>query len=242
MPITFRKRKRRIRTRKAVGKRKRARTRVTRRVARNVLRSTLETKVYHQQLTRTNTSGLDATGHLYLLNQIVTGPDENERNGNKISMFRLSIPFVIQNGGNVSVGCFVRILVIGVDAGEFAAGTPTTEEFLLDSSNQPAALTAGALADIWAPLNKKAMSVYYDKVFKLGFFNSTSSFVSAVPTIRSGKISIKLNANCTFHGTATGDARNNNLRLIFLWRNEDNATAATATYVAFHSRVFYKDI
>lgn len=207
---------------------------LTRRVARNVLRSTLETKC-HNVLTDSASLSSATAAYVYAdLSRVPSGVEDHQRVGDKISGFRLSLKWLLRaSTAGTNGNGYIRLVLYAAEKNRFASAS---DEFLLDTSNEPAAPVADNLDDIVAPLNKKDMSVFMDKVVQYG---STDS--STRDLIKTGIISPKLNMILNYDSNTTEDARKNNMRLLVIVRGVTTASASTGIFT-FRSRFFYKDV
>lgn len=207
---------------------------LTRRVARNVLRSTLETKC-HNVLTDSASLSSSTAAYVYNdLSRVPSGVEDHQRNGDKISAFRLSLKWLWRcaTAGTNGNG-YVRFVLFAAEKGRFFQAT---DEFLLDTNNEPVAPTADNLDDIVAPLNKKDISVFQDKLIQFGATDSSTRDL-----IRTGVMSPKLNMIFNYDSNTTEDARKNNMRLLVIVRGVTTANASSGI-LTFRSRLFYKDV
>lgn len=207
---------------------------LTRRVARNVLRSTLETKC-HNVLTDSASLSSATTAYIYNdLSRIPSGVEDHQRNGDKVSAFRLSLKWLFRaSTAGTNGNGYVRLVLFSAEKNRFVNNT---DEFLLDTNNEPLAPVANNLDDIVAPLNKKDISVFMDKVVQFGSTDAATRDLN-----KTGIMSPKLNMIMNYDSNTTEDARKNNMRLLVLVRSVTTAQAATGIFT-FRSRLFYKDV
>lgn len=223
--------KKRMRSRSS--KRKSKRMKNVARVAKSVIRSTMETKV-HNLLTDSASLSSATASYVYDLSRVPSGNQDHQRVGDKISGFRVSLKWLLRASTAATNGNgYLRVVLY---AAEFGTYDDAADNFILDTSNEPAALTAENLDDIVAPLNKKAFSVFHDKVYQFGATDSATR-----DPIKTGIISVKLNTIQQYLSDTTADSRKNNLRLLVILRGVTTANTSTGIFT-FRSRFFYKDV
>lgn len=221
------------RTRSKSSKRNSKRSKNIARVAKSVIRSTLETKV-HNLLTDSESISSATAAYIYDLSRVPSGNQDHQRIGDKISGFRVSLKWLLRATTAALNGSgYLRVVLYAAEFGQYNDATDT---FLLDTSNEPLAPVADNLDDIVAPLNKKGFSVFHDKVYQYGNTDSTTR-----DPIKTGMISVKLNTIQQYASDTTGDSRKNNIRLLVIQRGVTTASASGGTFT-FRSRFFYKDV
>lgn len=228
----WKKTKKRARSKSSKAMKKKVK--LTRQVARNVLRSTLETKCHNVLQDGVALTSATAAFIYNDLTRVPQGIGDHQRIGDKISGFRLSLKWMFAATTALPQGTgFIRLVLFAAEKDYFDAAS---DNFILDTSNNPTALSAGNLDDIVAPLNKKDMSVFLDKVYQFGATDSGSRDKQ-----KTGVMSPKLNMTFQYDSNTTEDARKNNMRLLVFIRTSTAASTCLGN-LTFRSRFFYKDV
>jgi len=156
-----------------------------------VIKSRAETKQAFTNLTPTdfNSGILTVSDNLKIIPNIAVGTADNQRIGDQIYAQKLTLRGIIQllpqttsqNAGVCKVAC--RIMIVTPKSfpnWSTAGGSTVWQNYLLKKGGTVTQFT-GAIDDLFAPVNRDAVTLHYNKVFYMnqGYYFGSSSF--AVP-------------------------------------------------------------
>lgn len=172
------------------------------------------------------------------LTNIAQGSDNEQRIGDKVNSTGLQIKWMLECQSANPFNYLVRIILIKVKDQEFSA---TTDNFLVNTANEPLAFTGNDNVDVLRSLNKKEYSVLWDKNFSIS--SQTSATGNSVG-VRYGTRFFRLKDARFFAADANAYSAEGNLRLVIAVRDVGGDTVAAGNDIALtcHSRYYYKDL
>lgn len=171
------------------------------------------------------------------LSSIAQGIDNEQRIGDRIVGTGIQLKYMFECTSANPINYLVRMMLISCREGEFDA---TTDNFLVNTSNEPLAPVANDNMDVVRSLNRKEYKVLLDRNFSIS--SQTTSTGNGVG-IRYGTKFFKFKHNRAFKSDANSTSEEDNLRLIIIVRDVGGSSVAAGNDIALtiNSRYYYKD-
>lgn len=171
------------------------------------------------------------------ISDIAQGIDNEQRIGDRLLGTGLQLKYMFESDNINGVNYLVRMVLLSAEFDEFDA---TTDEFLVNSSNEPLACTGNDNMDVLRSLNRKGYKVLWDKNLSI---QGVSSSGGNVPGVRYGTKFFKFKHNRLFDKDTATDSQDNNLRLLVIVRDAGGATIAADQDIklTINTRYYYKD-
>lgn len=183
----------------------------------------------------------NTAGIIYELSQLATqGTDNEQRIGDIVISTGLQLKFLLTSN-NISRDYWMRVIVYNADRSEFTANT---DNFLINTANEPKALTANDLSDILSSLNRKQLGrVLMDKTFSVVSKPQTGSggTPNNAVAIKFSKFFKLPKTKRNFAVDSSGESERGNLRVLYVMRAKEGTGAADDFIFTQYSRYYYKD-
>lgn len=171
------------------------------------------------------------------LSSIAQGIDNEQRIGDRIIGTGIQLKYMFECTSANPINYLVRMMLISCREGEFGA---TTDNFLVNASNEPLAPVANDNMDVVRSLNRKEYKVLLDRNFSIS--SQTTSTGNGVG-VRYGTKFFKFKHNRAFKQDANSTSEDDNLRLIIIVRDVGGGAVSAGNDIALtvNARYYYKD-
>jgi len=204
-------------------------------IASKTINRQAETKKFQRSIwSETSLSSATACSTPVVLDEVSEGSGSFQRVGDRIKMIGLYLRYIIHNNGSVPV--YVRIILYNdKGSGNYAS---SSNNYILDNSSEATTFTGESLSNIYAPLNKSVIKVWYDKVHRIAGLGDGTG-VETTSNKRFFKMRMYKNfQELTAGGTAE---QQSNFRILALVRSADNDTTAQTIELTAQSTLYFKD-